>query len=444
MRHRPILWHSVGAAVLGAALLSGCTSPGPPDTGGLGPMEGVIARLQTPDDAVRRRAAQDLREMAYLGLSAEDGVKALDAAATASFPGERGPRIRAVLVTAAAFDPKPEYVPVVDRNFALYDRATKDVALKLLLNLRTRPAAEAYVNQLSRATAALEVDAFSIAPLVAAPHDLDVFFPRLLDCARDRATERQVYAAALEFARRGLFAEAALSETGGRAMLKCASLRRSLMPTQQAAGVGWMWEPKYLHDAQLAQPVIELLGYCPAAGVEQELRACLLFGDKRLKSAAILSLLRLGLPVETTDLRDVAAAPVARADFYRGLQEQGRLDHYPADLRNAQDFAEAEMVEWLAASSDWGRPPDEVRLSGIITRATDEGNVSYYVFKFRNAGPDARKPAPWLAGVAGPFQVGVAAGPADTRETFSAFEPFDKRTDEGHVEHTRAAVGAEK
>lgn len=443
MRYWLVTSSVVSAVALGAALLPGCTTP-PPDTGGLGPMEGVITRLQIPDDTIRRRAAQDLREMAYLGINPDDGIRALEAAAKGSFPGEKGPRIRTVLVTAAAFDPKPEYVPVVDRNFALYDRASKDVALKLLLNLPTRPAAESFINQLSRATAAAEVDTFSIAPLAAAPHDLDVFYPRLLDCARDRATERQVYDAAIEFARRGLFSDATLREIGGRAMLKCASLRRTLMPTQQVAGVGWMWEPKYLYDAELAGPVIELLGYCPAPGVEQELRAGLFYADKRLKGGCILSLLRLGLNVEAAHLRDVAAAPVARAALFRGLQEQGRLDYYPADFRNAQDFAEAEMVEWLSVSSEWGRPPDEIRLMGIITRSGDDGNESYYVFKFRNISADPRKANPWLAGVAGPYLVGATPGPADTRETFSAFEPYEKRTDEGHVDHIRGQVGAGK
>ncbi len=377
--------------------------------------------------------------MAELGISADDGIKALEAAAVAEFPGARASRIRAVLVTAAAFDPKPEYIPVVLRNFTLYDRAGKDVALKLLLNLPTRPAAEAYVNLLSRATAASEIDGFSIAPLAAAPHDLDVFFPRLLDCARDRATERQVYAAALDFARRGLLAAETLQEIGARVALKSASLRRTLMPTQQADGAAWMWDPQYLFDAQLAEAVLELLGYCPSPAVESELRAARLYTDKRLKTAALLALLRLEHSVSPEDLRDAAASPIARAALFRGLREQGLSDLYPPDFAGAQDFAEAEMVEWLAASAQWGRPPDEIRLSGIVTRPSEDGNLSYYIFKFRNASADARRPAPWLAGMAGPLRVGEPAAPTDTRETFSAFEPYDRRSDEGHVEHLRAA-----
>jgi hypothetical protein len=138
----------------------------------------------------------------------------------------------------------------------------------------------------------------------------------------------------------------------------------------QAQGIAWMWEESYQEARNEAGLLLDLLTYFPADRVEKPLRQALEYSDWRLKYFAVVSLLRLGKPVDAKHLQDVASSAEMRNWLYDFLKKIDKSSLFPEAFRTQKAFAEADMVIWLvfarpSASFAWR---DTSRSKGGIER----------------------------------------------------------------------------
>jgi hypothetical protein len=208
-----------------------------------------------------------------------------------------------------------------------------------------------------------------------------------------------------------------------------------LLPLQQAAGVGWMWEDDYAATRYEVELLLDLIGYLPTPEAETQLRAAMQFRDPLPKFWAVLGLLRQGKEVEQAVLDELAASPVTRNRLYHLLVEAEMPDRFPPACATQEAFATGDMVEWLSFPTELAREPDEIELMATVTDDLGEpyGQADYFVFRFRTLPPHWAAEQGWLSGISGPFLRTEAPSPDAHGQTFSTFKAWDETTPEALV-----------
>jgi hypothetical protein len=181
--------------------------------------------------------------------------------------------------------------------------------------------------------------------------------------------------------------------------------------------------------------LLDLLGYLPADRVEKPLQKALEYKDPRLKHYALLSLLRLGKPVDKKHVEEVAGHAEMRNWLFIGLEKVGKSSFFPEKLRTQKAFAEADMVNWLVYPTELNRVPDDIELMRVVTVDTGlpDGIYDYYLFRFRTKEPHWAAKDGWIAGVSGPYLRKDQPTTKALGETFSSFTKWDAKRPDEHV-----------
>ncbi len=218
-------------------------------------------------------------------------------------------------------------------------------------------------------------------------------------------------------------------------------LRRQLKPLQKADYRKWIWNDEvYMPLRYQSGVLLDLLGYTNAKAIPELLSTLAEMTDVRLKFFAATSLLRLGQHVSPDILNTIAREAEIRNFFYDNLVEQGKQNLYPAAYKSQLYFAESNMVNWLLYPTELGRTPDEITLVKIFTvDFPEEGPSDFYLWKFKTSDP-IWKDSGWIAGMSGPFAKKKSPTTEALGYTFSALEPFNKRTPEKHFEHLLSLI----
>jgi hypothetical protein len=208
-----------------------------------------------------------------------------------------------------------------------------------------------------------------------------------------------------------------------------------LQPLQQEAGVDWMWSDDYWEPRQKAGLLLDMFGYVSTPAIIAELREALGYHDPRLTFFASISLLRLGVSVDSQHIRDLAASDEVRGWLYTRLKELGKSEMFPEEHYTQAAFARSDMVQWLIYPTELGRVPDQIELMKVVSAdtGTPDGILDYYVFRFRTHPPHWASEHGWTAGVSGPYLRSQAPSVTAPSGTFSSFEPWDSKTPEEHV-----------
>jgi hypothetical protein len=196
-----------------------------------------------------------------------------------------------------------------------------------------------------------------------------------------------------------------------------------------------MWEDAYEESRHDAALLLDLLGHFPGDRVEKMLRDALAYKDPRLKHFAVVSLLRLGMPVEKKHVEDVARHAEMRNWLYTDLKRLGKSSLFPETYRTQKAFAEADMVNWLVYPTELNRVPDEIELMKVVPVDTGlpGGIYDYYLFRFRTKEPHWAAKDGWIAGVSGPFLRKDQPTTDSLGDTFSSFAKWDSKTPDEHV-----------
>jgi uncharacterized membrane protein YkvA (DUF1232 family) len=405
---------------------------------------GLLATLRGEGSLEQRSAAlQRLRDLADSdSLSGVDDVDLLRAAAEEWPPLDEDVDLSAVLVDLASHNPRPTFVPVVQRVFPKLSPDAKAVALELLAKLDDDHAAAALMSLLG--AHADELPAFSLEPLRDNPHHAQIFFPALLDYAARPDMVQEVWLTALIYCRVGAIGDEELAPYTAHMLEVYRRTKAKILPIQRRALRSSALTPAYREMRYLAELLLALFAYVPQPDVEPELRQALGFRDPWLLLTTALALLRRGEEVPQAVIDRVAATPETRNLLYQRLSDLDALERFPERHVTQLAFAESEMANWIL--DDVGCAPDEMVLGKIVSVDSDtpDGPLDFYVFRFRIRPPHWAASPRWQAGVAGPFLRKDAPTVEALGSTSSAFEAWSSRTPEEHAGDLQNAVEAYK
>jgi hypothetical protein len=403
-------------------------------------LDDLLERLHEPDQRVRDRTLRRLLRRGRAGLTPEDGIRVLKASSLPYPPRNDGADDVAVdLVRAALLVPHPEYLPHIVERYPHWNRRARAEALRLLMRIEDRRAAEAVMTIIGRHARTGGVPKLPLGFYAHDPQFADVFFPELLQYIDVPGLAFSIAALALSFAGDQQL-DPSMFVTAADAVLGLYAVRRDwLLPRQQAEGVAWRWTPRYHRRRWQAGVLLDLMGHIPTPAVEVELRRAVAeYTDPRLRLYAVLSLLRHDREVDAAAVAEIATDAEARKFLFVGLQRLERSRLYSAGYREQSWLAESDLVNWLIRPAELGRAPDEVELvRSVEFDIAGDGPADYYLFRFRIDPPHWASRHGWLAGVAGPFLRKDQPTIHSLGDTLSAFTPWDRKTEAEHVDDVR-------
>ncbi len=156
-------------------------------------------------------------------------------------------------------------------------------------------------------------------------------------------------------------------------------------------------------DRQRLASLVPLFAELSCDGSSQVLRRVLACADPRVAAEAAVALTRRRERVGHDRLELVARDPEARAVLLGGLMGMGRGFELPSSLRSDVALAEADVVQWLASSTQLGTAPDEVEHRGVVPAPVEWGTGLIQVFAFRVRPPHWSAERGWMLAAAGPF-----------------------------------------
>jgi hypothetical protein len=404
----------------------------------------ILEQLHSTDERERERAARQLTRLGRVGLTPEQGLRALKASTRPSpRRRRRGDDTSVDLIRAAFAVPYPDYLPSVVQRFHLWhDRARKEV-LARLVRIEDERAASALLTLLRQHARTGRVRSLPLGLYAYAPQFAEVLFPGLLEFLDVPRLRLSVVEYALSFAAAHLIDGETLRQAAGQFLAMYRQRRDKLVPAQQAEGVAWRWDLDYHRRRWQAGVLLDLLGFVPEPEALETLREALaVYTDPRLRLYAVLSLLRHNEEVDPALVAEIAGCPESRKWLFDGLQKLERFHLYPTALRTQAALAESDLVNWLLHPRELGRAPDEIELMQVVTfnSETDAGWLDYYLFRFKVGGEHWAARLGWLAGVSGPFVRKDAPTIQSLGDTHSAYRPWDDKSQDDHVSDVRQVM----
>lgn len=405
----------------------------------------ILEQLHSTNERERARAARQLGRLGRIGLSTEQGLRALKAS-TLPYPRRRrGDDTSVDLIRAAFAVPYPEYLPSVLQRFHLWhDRARREVMVRLV-QIEDERAAAAILTLLRQHARPGRIRSLPLGLYAYSPQFTEVLFPGLLDFLDVPRLRLSIVEFALAFASAHLIDGEMLRPHTGQFLNLYYRRRDQLVPVQQGDGVAWRWDFDYHRRRWQAGVLLDLLGFISEPAAVDAMREALhRYADPRLRLYAVLSLLRHNEDVDPAIVAEIADCPESRKWLFDGLQKLERFHLYPAGLRSQAALAESELVNWLVHPRELGRAPDAIELMHVVTfnSETDAGWLDYYLFRFRVDGEHWASRLGWLAGVAGPFVRKEAPTIQALGDTHSSYRPWDDKALDEHVSDVRQLMKA--
>jgi hypothetical protein len=203
------------------------------------------------------------------------------------------------------------------------------------------------------------------------------------------------------------------------------SAYRELEPKQQKTSSNeWLLEDEYAATRVVAEVVLDVLGYLPGADAGCALNDGMMLTDPRLKTFAILSLLRRGECVDPDQIEQAASSLEMRKIFHERLRKLECAWLMPEEWSQPWHLAASDLSRWASHPNELGVPPEEVE--PMATFALQPGK-EVYLFRFREYPKPWEPGEGWMAGIAGPVEDG------DSQESpWSSFKQWDSMTPQQH------------
>jgi hypothetical protein len=233
--------------------------------------ERALSALQSAVAAERDAAAEALAVHGRLGLNTVESLRALQAAAAAWPARDDGRDIACDLLWAAARTPRRVYVPVIEASFAGYGPRARVDALRLLLRIGDRHAAEVWLAAGARHGA--ELSAAGLDALARRAPPARRRLPRRPRAARARGLVAEVADDGLRPLADGELAPERLAgEAGPGAVGEDARARRWSACGSRTAPLGLGAPGRYLRSAARARRCSTCWAGCRARSAEAALR----------------------------------------------------------------------------------------------------------------------------------------------------------------------------
>lgn len=424
----------------------------------------IVAQLKSAEEATQKKAFDALAKLAKTDIPEGDALLFLRTA------GEKLPATKAAttsapvwLIRASARRTTPRYIAVIRDVFVRLPDDAKTEAIDLLARVGSREATSTMVDLVSEGVKRGDRFEFRADAYAKKPQQADLLFPRLLDSARGPAA-RGIFALTVAYAEAGALGPQALRHQGGRLLEAYSGPRAALLAHSQRApggnvgdagpasaltgagatvgsNVGWLWAKDYAETRELASLLLDLMGHARTAEVERELQAASTLRDPRLAYFAVVSLLRHGKNVDAAVLEPIAASAETRNWLFGALKDVRKDASFPAKWRTQAALAESDLVRWLTFGTELGRAPDEIELMKVFTGADADGELDWFLFRFRTQPPHWSAKDDWVTGVAGPFRRKDEPTIASLGDTFSKMTPWaSKKPDEHFADVAKLTV----
>jgi hypothetical protein len=193
---------------------------------------------------------------------------------------------------------------------------------------------------------------------------------------------------------------------------------------RESASKEWLLDDDYPPSRGLGEVVLDILGYLPGEEVGRALQDGVNLIDPRLKTFAIVSLLRRGEIVNPDQIEKAAASLEMRMIFYRQLRSLDRQWLMPEEWAQPWMLAASDLCHWAAHPNELGAPPEEVEPMATFALAP---STEVYLFRFREYPKPWEAGEGWMAGIAGPIVDGVSQS-----SPWSSFKRWDSMTPQQH------------
>jgi hypothetical protein len=230
-------------------------------------LEEIIRRLRSDDQFERSAAAVEMIQSDAAGLSAEDALYLLDAAANGFPPGIAEWDDKAVTVINFAMQRER---PLLYRKLEeIYPRLTnvgKLTAMRWLLS-GDRESLAGFLRVLRQYAPKGEVKALDLGALYARPRDADLIFPELLEYAGNANFADEIWLTCIKYVQAGLVDAVALEGITDLALADFRRHRAVLVPAQSSDQIAWIWDEAYQATRRPAGILLDLFGCLPAEKV---------------------------------------------------------------------------------------------------------------------------------------------------------------------------------
>jgi hypothetical protein len=399
----------------------------------------LVERMQSDEVQTRIAAEEQLEALSTSGLSEDEAITALEAAASEFPPLEyEWQSAASSLIRAAATSPTESLVPVVRSHYRDYPLSAKTDALLLLSRIRSDSSAELFVELAIEE--ARNPDGLSFLPSVGfteSPRDANILFPGLFQAMNQPELAWGVAELALKYFEVGEIDRGTVDAHYSHIHNLLTELLQKAKSIDDDEKGDWLWEEDYQDIRGIAGLLLDLSGYFEVEEARLNLQTALQLADPRLKFFAAQSLMSLGHDVPDSALYDIAESHEVRNWLFNYMQASNQIDRFPQEFLSQEAFAQSEMVNWLTYPTELGREPHEI---AVVQSVNDEEYV-YYVLKFRTGAPHWSAESGWMLGVAGPFIIDDMPSTTSYGYTFSTFAKLDDTDVDEYVGEIRSLLG---
>lgn len=142
------------------------------------------------------------------------------------------------------------------------------------------------------------------------------------------------------------------------------------------------------------------------------------------------------LPDARELVAEFAKNPGTRNHLFSKLKTTGRTELFPNQYRTIEKIAESDLARWLMHPNELRAVPDEMELVRAISVQEEDKSGNVFLYRFRTNPPHRASDNDWMAGVAGPYWEDDD-DPDFAIGTFSELTPYDKMTEQEHVDFLR-------
>lgn len=388
-------------------------------------LDTVFSQLNNPLQEIREDA---LSKLENLQLSVEQGLRVLEMAKN-TFPPSKydWQDISAQLIDICAVKPYVEYINKVEYIYDELNPNAKVSALQFLSTYESEQALIIYLKLLARGYD--ELKSLPYGSLYERPRFPQILFPGLLKFIDNKEIVSQIYLILLNYFNYDLVDETTLGDYKKTIVSDIIDMAEKVTGYALKKSTVSIWDDdEYLSLRNKAGIYFDLAGYIKDPRVTLALKGIMCIKDMKLKMFAAMSLLQHDYGLQEEDVIDIASDSEVRNWFYESLVKIGKDEIYPEQFKSQKCFAESDMVNWLVYPTELGRVPDKIELMNVF----QEGDMEYYLFRFRCDSKKDWEKVGWMAGLSGPFSKKNCPTTVAEGHTFSRFEEWDSKTPQEH------------
>jgi hypothetical protein len=147
--------------------------------------------------------------------------------------------------------------------------------------------------------------------------------------------------------------------------------------------------------------------------------------------APIVQRISSGEVIPESEMLHLVRDPSSRHTLITALVACRRPDLFPASYMTFEKGAESSLVNWLEFPTELGVPPDEIEFVEKVSLG-ENGDLDYYVFRYRMMRRHWAKRIGWMVGVSGPYN--RESNPYDIpRQVFSRFRTIESTSAQSEV-----------